>query len=131
MATIYWVWGGEATEEHRKNGRILSMSRETEKRSKTGSKVKRYAKYSVIGASDSSGRFNQDTRKPHVTEGQCWVTVTENMLDVARARVSNAGVDKQTQVATIVRRVCATPFTAFGSLEVVPYYHESHEEDSL
>ena len=50
MATIYWVWGGEATEEHRKNGRILSMSRETEKRCKTGSKVKRYAKYSVIGA---------------------------------------------------------------------------------
>jgi hypothetical protein len=43
------VWGGEAIEEHRKDGRILSMSSETEKRGKTGSKVKRYFKYSVIG----------------------------------------------------------------------------------
>ena len=46
---LYIECGGEATEEHRKDGRILSTSSETEKRGKTGSKVKRYVKYSVIG----------------------------------------------------------------------------------
>ena len=67
---LYIECGGEATEEHRKDGRILSTSSETEKRGKTGSKVKRYVKYSVIGVRvcDSSSGFNQDTRKPHVTE---------------------------------------------------------------
>ena len=48
MATIYCVWG-EAIEEHRKDSRILSKSGETEKRCKTGSKGKRYVKYSGIG----------------------------------------------------------------------------------
>lgn len=123
--------GGKATEEHRGDGRILWTSSETEKRCKTGSKVKRYFKYSVIGECDSSSGFNQDTRKPHVTEGRV-LGDGENMLDVEQARVSNAGI-RQVGASYNGRTPCMgdTSFTAFGSLGAVLHCHERHEEDSL
>jgi hypothetical protein len=83
--------GGEATEKHRKDGRVLSTLGETEKRCKTGSKDKRYVKYSVIGECvDSSRGFNQDTRIPRGGEGR--VFVDGEVLGVAQARVSNVGI---------------------------------------
>lgn len=126
MATIYCVWG-EATEEHRKGGRILSMSSETEKGCKTGSKVKRYVKYSVIGVCDSSSGFNQDTRKPcgrgSLGDGEEMLGVEQAQVGKAGTRGASAGYNSRTPFT------CDVSFTAFGSL--VLHCHERHEEDSL
>jgi hypothetical protein len=56
----------------------------------------------------------------------------ENMLGVAQARVSNAGI-RQAGASYNGRTSCMRDafFTAFGSLGVVLRCHERHEEDSL
>jgi len=71
------VWGGEATEEHRKVGRILSTSSETERKGLKQDQKSRDTSNIVKLEFDSSGGFNQDTRKPRVAEGRvteriCW-----------------------------------------------------------
>lgn len=101
-------------------------------RCKTGSKVKRYVKYSGIGVGGcgSSGRCNQDTRKPRIWQRGSGVGDGDEMLGVSQARVSNAGM-RQASASYNVRtpRMRDASFTAFGSL--VLRCHERHEEDSL
>jgi len=89
VATIYCVWGAEAIEEHRKDGRILS--RVKQRRCKTGSNLKRYVKYSGIGAGgravaavDVTKILESHTsgREGRVSDGG------DEMVGVAQARVS-------------------------------------------
>lgn len=84
------MWEGKATEEHRKESRILSTLSGTERNGVNRIKSQeRYVKYGVIGVRvcDSSGGCNQGTRKPHVAEDRLFVD--GEMLGVAQARVSD------------------------------------------
>ena len=69
------MWEGEAIEEHRKDGRILSTLSETEKRCKTGSKDKRYVKYSVIGdveAAEGLTKMRVAKKAEYLSTERCW-----------------------------------------------------------
>jgi len=101
---LEWLLFIECGEKQQRNiGRIVSTSGETGKGCKTGSKDKRYVKYSVIGvrvvaAVDLTKIRENHMRGPVLGDG-------EDMLYVARARVSNAGM-RQAGASNNVRAQC-------------------------